>query len=84
MKTLLGNRCETKIFAGGNSLAVRLPVGWGKRGHTVILTRANDKITFEPRIKTSGNLLSALKGLGPSKIKRPKLGPFRPRLEVLE
>ena len=84
MKAVLENRRESKIFASGNSLAVRLPAGWGKRGHTVTLTRANDKITIEPRIKTSGDLLSALKGLGPSKIKRPKLGPFRPRLEVLE
>jgi len=83
MKTRLENRRETKIFASGNSLAVRLPAGWGKRDHRVTLTRVDKKITIEPEIKTSSDLLSALKNLGPSKIKRPKLGPFRPRLEVL-
>ncbi len=81
---------NTRTFKSGNSVAVRLPKGFGiaagaevaleRRGREVVIRRIADPVEAKVRMGQLADLLDALGPIGEVEVRDPDIFPDRPGL----
>lgn len=81
---------NTRTFKSGNSVAVRLPKGFGiaagaevaleRRGREVVIRRIADPAAAKARLVQLADVLDALKPIGEVEVRDPDIFPDRPGL----
>ncbi len=81
---------NTRTFKSGNSVAVRLPKGFGiaagaevaleRRGSEVVIRRIADPVEAKVRMGQLADLLDALGPIGEVEVRDPDIFPDRPGL----